>query len=143
MQWCAFRPRLRRRVRSQMAPHPPALRKDQHIGNSSMTEDLTTLRLEGALTIKTAAETRDRLLAAFQSAKTDRRPLEIEIAEDCDCDLTLPQLLLSAKATAAKDGIDLRIRADARGRFSTTLERAGLSAAVEGGSLVTMNGDQR
>ncbi|RKE77514.1 MULTISPECIES: STAS domain-containing protein [Rhizobium] len=108
-----------------------------------MTEDLTTLRLEGALTIKTAAETRDRLLAAFQSAKTDRRPLEIEIAEDCDCDLTLPQLLLSAKATAAKDGIDLRIRADARGRFSTTLERAGLSAAVEGGSLVTMNGDQR
>jgi STAS domain len=108
-----------------------------------MTEDSKTLRLEGALTIKTAAETRDRLLAAFRDAKAAKQPLEIDIAEDCDCDLTLPQLLLSAQETAAREGVDLRIRAAGRGAFFTTLERAGLSAAIDGDSLVTMNGDQR
>jgi STAS domain len=108
-----------------------------------MTEDLSTLRLEGALTIKTAAETRENMLAAFRNAKAGKRPLEIEIAEDCDCDLTLPQLLLSAQATAARDGIELRIRATHRGPFFTTLERAGLFAAFDGDSLTIMNGDQR
>lgn len=108
-----------------------------------MTKDLKTLRLEGALTIKTVAETRDRLLVAFEDAKANKHPLEIDIASDCDCDLTLPQLLLSAQKTAANEGIDLRIRADRGGRFSTTLERAGLAATAEGGSLMTMNGDQR
>jgi hypothetical protein len=108
-----------------------------------MTEKLKTLRLDGALTIKTAAETREAMLAAFSEAKANNRPLEIDIAEDCDCDLTLPQLLLSAQATAARDGIALRIRAPHRGPFFTTLERAGLAAVFDGGLLTIMNGDQR
>ncbi|MDH4440855.1 MAG: STAS domain-containing protein [Rhizobium sp.] len=108
-----------------------------------MTEDLKTLRLEGALTIKTATETRDLLLAALREAKAAGRHLEVDIAEDCDCDLTLPQLLLSARESAAKEGVSLLIRAAGRGAFHTTLERAGLSAAISGGSLTTMNGDQR
>jgi hypothetical protein len=108
-----------------------------------MTKDLSTLRLEGALTIKTAAETRENMLAAFQNAKVSKHPLEIEISEDCDCDLTLPQLLLSAQSTAARDGIDLRIRAAHRGPFFTALERAGLFAAFDGDSLTITNGDQR
>jgi hypothetical protein len=108
-----------------------------------MSQDLSTLRLEGALTIKTAAATHETMLAAFRNAKAGKRPLEIEIAEDCDCDLTLPQLLLSAQATAARDGIELRIRAAHRGPFFTTLERAGLFAAFDGDALTIMNGDQR
>jgi len=108
-----------------------------------MTEELTTLRLEGVLTIKTATETHEQLHLAVQHAKRTKRPLEIDISDDCDCDLTLPQLLLSAQAMAARDGIDLRIHATPKGAFFTTLERAGLSAALGGGSLTTMNGDQR
>lgn len=108
-----------------------------------MTEDLSTLRLEGALTIKTAAETRESMLAALRNAKASKRSLEIDISEDCDGDLTLPQLLLSVQATAARDGVELRIRAAHRGPFFTTLERAGLFAAFNGDSLTIMNGDQR
>ncbi|KQW27241.1 hypothetical protein ASE36_20065 [Rhizobium sp. Root274] len=108
-----------------------------------MTENLKTLRLDGALTIKTAAETREAMLAAFGEAKASKSPVEIDISENCDCDLTLPQLLLSAQATAARDGIVLRIRAPHRGPFLTTLERAGLAAAFDGDSLTIMNGDQR
>ena len=108
-----------------------------------MTEDLSTLRLEGTLTIKTAAETRETMLAAFRDAKASKRPLEIDISEDCDGDLTLPQLLLSAQATAARDGVVLRIRAAHRGPFFTTLERAGLFAAFDDDSLTIMNGHKR
>jgi anti-anti-sigma regulatory factor len=108
-----------------------------------MTEDLSTLRLEGTLTIKNAAETHENMLEAFRDAKAGKRALEINIAENCDCDLTLPQLLLSAQATAARDGIELRIRAAHRGPFFTTLERTGLFAAFDGDSLTIMNGDQR
>ncbi len=108
-----------------------------------MTDDPKTLRLQGALTIKTAPEIRAHLLAAFAEAKSAGRPVEIDIAEDCECDLTLPQLLLSAQATATRNGIDLRIRAPRQAQFLTTLERAGLSAAIDGGSLTITNGDQR
>ncbi|MGF0540101.1 STAS domain-containing protein [Agrobacterium sp. ES01] len=108
-----------------------------------MTEAITTLRLEGALTIKTVAETRDRLIAAFSEARTAKQPLEIDISADCECDLTLPQLLLSAEKTAEKEGIALRIRTAVNGAFAATLERAGITAAIDSGSLLTMNGDQR
>ena len=108
-----------------------------------MTEELKTLRLEGALTIKTAPKTHDLLLAAFLEAKAAGQPLEVDIADDCDCDLTLPQMLLSAQEMAAKQGVDFRINAGGQSPFFTTLERTGLSAAIKGGSVTITNGDQR
>lgn len=108
-----------------------------------MTDDVKRLRLDGALTIKTAKETHDRLVSAFRGARASGKPLEIDVADDCDCDLTLPQLLLSARETAAREGVELRIRASAQSALLATLDRAGISAAVTGDSLLTMNGDQR
>ncbi|MFN3634573.1 MAG: STAS domain-containing protein [Rhizobium rhizophilum] len=108
-----------------------------------MSEDLKTVHLEGALTIKTATETHGRLVSAYREAKAASGALEIDIADDCDCDLTLPQLLLSAQETAAREGVELRIRASADGALFATLERAGISAATNSASLLTINGDQR
>lgn len=106
-----------------------------------MTEEMTILRLEGILTIKTVTDTRDSILAAIKEAREGNQPLEIEIAEDCSCDLTLPQLLLSAQASAQAEGVELRIRAAEQGAFATTLERAGFTGSGADGSILRINGD--
>lgn len=106
-----------------------------------MTEQTNTLHLEGTLTIKTVPETRDILVAALKRARDSDHPLEINISEDCICDLTLPQLLVAAQTTADADGFGIRIRAAQDGAFATTLERAGFAGSGVDGSLLRINGD--
>lgn len=108
-----------------------------------MSEDLKTVHLKGALTIKTAAETHESVLVAYREAKAGGGALQIEIADDCDCDLTLPQLLLSAQKTAVREGVELHIRASDKGALFATLQRAGLSAATGSADRLTINGDPR
>lgn len=107
-----------------------------------MTEQVTQLRLEGVLTIKTVRETHSRLRLALERARSEGGSIEVEIADDCECDLTLPQLLLSAQLSAAEQAIDLSILASRESGIFTTLERAGIPAEIKSGTLLTMNGDQ-
>ncbi len=106
-----------------------------------MNAEATILHLEGTLTIKTVPETRDRIIAAVRHARDGNQPLEINISDDCNCDLTLPQLLMAAQTTADADGFELRIRAAYHGVFATTLERAGFAGSGTDGSLLRINGD--
>ncbi|EKF61647.1 hypothetical protein QWE_00555 [Agrobacterium albertimagni AOL15] len=108
-----------------------------------MSDELKTVHFKGALTIKTATETHDRLLAAYRQAKAAGTALQIEIADDCDCDLTLPQLLLSAQKTAVREGVELHIRASDKGALFATLQRAGISAATGSADRLIINGDPR
>ncbi|MGR6429840.1 STAS domain-containing protein [Rhizobium sp. PAMB 3182] len=93
-----------------------------------MTEHDEILRLDGALTIKTAADVKERISASMEAASARGVPLRIDIDEDAECDLTTPQLLLSAFKTAESKGIDLVLNAPAEGSFPTTLQRGGFLA---------------
>jgi hypothetical protein len=107
-----------------------------------MPGEVTRLCLEGTLTIKSVSETRDKVLAAIEDAGANKQPLEIEISDDCDCDLTLPQLLLAARATAEVEGVELSIRAGEEGAFAVTLERAGFTFSGADGLLSSIYGDK-
>ncbi|MCO6188611.1 hypothetical protein [Rhizobium sp. L1K21] len=94
-----------------------------------MSEQRETLRLEGALTIKTISDVKDRIVASLDAADARGVPLQIEIDEDADCDLTMPQLLLSALKTAQAKGVELVVNAPKEGAFPATLQRGGFLAA--------------
>ncbi|MCQ2003294.1 STAS domain-containing protein [Rhizobium sp. NRK18] len=93
-----------------------------------MTEHPEILRLDGALTIKTAADVKERICASLEAASARGVPLHIDIDEEAECDLTTPQMLLSALKTTEQKGIDLILNAPAEGSFPTTLQRGGFLA---------------
>lgn len=84
------------------------------------------LHLHGPLTIKTIANVRDIIQVYLQEAASLGRPLIIDIDGNEDVDLTLPQLLLSARQTAGQAGVTIALNKPADGNFLTVLQRAGL-----------------
>ena len=108
-----------------------------------MTTNKNSLRLEGVLTIKNVADTHSRLTTAFAKARASKSALEIEVADDCDCDLTLGQLLLATQKSAETEGLELRIRAAQTSAFVATLKRAGLAGSDQGRSTLLINGDHQ
>lgn len=91
-----------------------------------MSNTRETLHLSGPLTIKTIANAKELLQAQLFDDNGAGKTLMIEIDEDSECDLTLPQLLVSARRTAMEIGKEIRLKKPAAGNFRTVIERAGL-----------------
>lgn len=96
-----------------------------------MEQEDESLSLNGPLTIKTIGDARDILLAIVGDAPSTGRTLVIDLDEVSDCDLTLPQLLVSLQKTAKEKGVALRLKSPASGVLLTILERAGLVGGSE------------
>ena len=90
-----------------------------------MSETNSTLLLDGPLTIKTIANVKDVVLASLNEAATGNKLLTIDINSQ-DVDLTLPQLILSARRTAEEMGLKISLKKPAEGNFLSVLQRAGL-----------------
>ncbi|MGG6892541.1 STAS domain-containing protein [Rhizobium sp. BR 315] len=91
-----------------------------------MSGQTEILRLHGPLTIKTIANVRDIIQVYLQEAASLRRSLVIDIDDSEEIDLTLPQLLLSARQTADRTGVRIALNKPADGNFLTVLQRTGL-----------------
>ncbi|MGZ9722198.1 STAS domain-containing protein [Rhizobium miluonense] len=91
-----------------------------------MSGQTEILRLHGPLTIKTIANVRDIIQVYLQEAASLRRSLVIDIDGSEEIDLTLPQLLLSARQTADRTGVRIALNKPADGNLLTVLQRAGL-----------------
>jgi ABC-type transporter Mla MlaB component len=91
-----------------------------------MKTETAALSLNGPLTIKTIAGARD-ILQAFIGEKAERgETLTIELDDAQDCDLTLAQLLISARKSVAARGAKLKLAKPAAGNFLAVIERMGL-----------------
>jgi hypothetical protein len=95
-----------------------------------MTQHPEVLRLEGPLTIKTISGVKDSLLASLAKARSRRVALLIDVSDEAEADLTLPQLLLSARNYAEREGLKLALKRPATGPFLSILERAGFVTAA-------------
>jgi ABC-type transporter Mla MlaB component len=82
--------------------------------------------LDGALTVRTAAIVRDRLLAALAEHALVR--VDCSAAESID--LSVLQLLLAARRSAAAAGKHVGLTAPAAGTLRGALEQAGLLPAA-------------
>lgn len=91
-----------------------------------MSEQPEILHLHGPLTIKTITNVRDIIQVYLQEAALRSRTLVIDIDGAEEIDLTLPQLLLSARQTANRAGVTVTLNKPADGNFLTVLQRAGL-----------------
>ncbi|SCB18444.1 STAS domain-containing protein [Rhizobium hainanense] len=91
-----------------------------------MSEQSEILHLHGPLTIKTITNVRDIVQVYLQEAALRNRALVIDIDGSEEIDLTLPQLLLSARQAAARAGVAVTLSKPADGNFLTVLQRAGL-----------------
>lgn len=91
-----------------------------------MSEPAEILHLHGPLTIKTIANVRDIIQVYLKEAASLSRALTIDVDGNEDIDLTLPQLLLSARQTADQAGVAIALSKPADGNFLTVLQRAGL-----------------
>lgn len=91
-----------------------------------MNEQTEILHLHGPLTIKTITNVRDIIQVYLQEAALRSRSLLIDIDDNEEIDLTLPQLLLSARQTASRAGVTIALNKPADGNFLTVLQRAGL-----------------
>ncbi|MFK0161300.1 STAS domain-containing protein [Rhizobium sp. NPDC090279] len=91
-----------------------------------MSEQSEILHLHGPLTIKTITNVRDIVQVYLQEAALRSRALVVDIDGGEEIDLTLPQLLLSARQTANRAGVTMALSKPADGNFLTVLQRAGL-----------------
>lgn len=85
------------------------------------------LDLSGDLTIQNIAGAHARLREAFATA----RPVRLAMAADATVDLTLVQLLDSARRSAADAGLDFALAAPAAGALLETLNRGGFTGTAE------------
>lgn len=91
-----------------------------------MKNEIAPLSLNGPLTIKTIGSARD-ILQAFVGEHAERgRTLTLDIDDASECDLTLAQLVISARKAIAARGAKLKLKKPAAGNFLAMLERAGL-----------------
>ncbi|PZR32945.1 STAS domain-containing protein [Caulobacter segnis] len=91
------------------------------MGNGLSNISEYTVKLSGSLTVATIAE-------AYQSLVTglDRgEPVVVDLDAVVEADLTLAQLLESARRTAAERGQALRLEKPAEGAVLQVLERGG------------------
>ncbi|MGY5774851.1 hypothetical protein [Rhizobium sp. LEGMi135b] len=91
-----------------------------------MSQQSEILHLHGPLTIKTITNVRDIVQVYLQEAALRNHTLIIDIDGGEEIDLTLPQLLLSARQTADRAGVAVTLSKPADGNFLTVLQRAGL-----------------
>jgi hypothetical protein len=88
-----------------------------------LSKDHQTLLLTGDLTIKSSMQTKRLIQEVFAGGTI------VDIAFDHVADLTLAQLLLSAKNTADHEEVVFRLAHPAAGSLLTVLERGGLIGA--------------
>jgi hypothetical protein len=84
-----------------------------------------TISLDGARTIQTAEKTRSLLLEAFRTASS----ISVDCSKVTEADLSLVQLLLSARKTAAACGKSLTLALPAGGVVDGILKRGGFPRA--------------
>lgn len=90
------------------------------------TADTCRIRLPDTLTIRTISTVRDDLLQALQ----DRNHVEVDISTDAEGDLSLLQLLESARIYAATAGKTLTLARPAGPRLADLLSAGGFSEAM-------------
>ena len=105
-----------------------------------MSKSSEILSLEGPLTIKTIADVKARLTSSMEKASARGVPLLVKIATDADCDLTLPQALLSARKTAQSSGLTLTLKVPEEGQFKTVLQRGGFTPDATNHTSLWLNG---
>lgn len=87
---------------------------------------VSRISLSGAVTVQTVSASFEELKrAADEAAKSDAAGIEIDIAGVTDADLTLVQLIESARRSAALSGTPLRLSAPASGAVLALLQRGG------------------
>ncbi|RUO97527.1 hypothetical protein [Hyphomicrobium sp.] len=86
----------------------------------------STLDLSGLLTIRTINEAKEVLWRALK----DNRALRLLIDDEADVDVAGIQLILSAKAYATSESIDLSLSAPISGRGLNVMERGGFIAGL-------------
>lgn len=91
-----------------------------------MSKDHQTLLLNGDLTIKSSMWTKQMIEEALAGAAIAKSMLVVDIGEHHAADLTLAQLLLSAKRTADRAQMTFRLKHPAGGSLRAALERGGL-----------------
>ena len=85
------------------------------------------VRLSGPLTIRHAAEHREALMAALSQNQTIR----VDLPADSDADISIVQLLLSARVSARASGKQVTLKHEASGSLRDVLDRGGFLAADE------------
>ncbi len=91
-----------------------------------MKTETAALSLNGPLTIKTISSARD-ILQAFIGENAQRgRTLALDIDDAQECDLTLAQLVISARKSVTARGAKLKLTRPAAGSFLAVIERMGL-----------------
>jgi hypothetical protein len=105
-----------------------------------MSKASEILSLEGPLTIKTIVDVKAQLMSSMEKAGARGVPLVVKIDKDADCDLTLPQALLSARKTAQGNGITLTLDVPQEGPFLTVLQRGGFPLDAANQTSLWLNG---
>lgn len=88
-----------------------------------------TLLLTGDLTIKSSTQTKQRVEEALAGAAVGTATLLVDIADGHDADLTLAQLLLSAKKTAERAQVAFHLKRPVAGSLLAVLTRGSLIGA--------------
>lgn len=95
-------------------------------GESLQTQSIE-LSLSGDLTIRSITDIRARMVEAFRGHDV----VSTKIADDAIVDLTLIQLMESARASARDAGKRFSLAAPATGPLRETLERGGFLAGLD------------
>ncbi len=91
-----------------------------------MSEDASTVVvLSGNIDVKSIHISFQKLEDAFAGALGAGVSLAVDLTEVVDADVTLVQLLESARRTAAQSGVAIHLRAPAQGAVLQMLERGG------------------
>jgi ABC-type transporter Mla MlaB component len=94
--------------------------------SSVLSEDASnTVVLSGTVAVKSINLSFQRLEEAFAGASGTGRSLSIDLGEVFEADVTLVQLIESARRTAAQSGIAIRLSAPARDPVMKILQRGG------------------
>jgi hypothetical protein len=85
----------------------------------------TAISLDGARTVRTADQSHSLLLEAFRNASS----ITVDCSQITEADLSLVQLLLSARKSAAAGGKRLSLSHAAEGALGSVLTRGGFLSA--------------
>lgn len=86
-------------------------------------EDTVTIACSGDLCLPRAEELRDIFLSALEQS----RDVVIDVTHASEVDLSIVQLILAARTSAARRGGSLRLASPADGPLASTLRAAGLT----------------
>ncbi len=97
-----------------------------NVGKNSMKTETAALSLNGPLTIKSIGSARDILQAFIGENAQSGKTLSLDIDDTMECDLTLVQLVISARKSVSARGAKLKLAKPAAGNFLTVIERMGV-----------------